>query len=221
VASVGITGICGTGIIEAIAELFLAGVIDPDGLINASLATRSPRVEADGRTHAYVLHRGQPTVRVVQNDVRAIQLAKAALYAGTRLLLDRLGVEAVDRIRLAGGFGSQVDVKYAMVLGMIPDCDLAQVSSAGNAAGTGAVTALLDSEARGRIESQVRRVEKVETAVEPDFQRLFVDAMSIPHRSDRFPELSKQVALPRPEPVAAEASGGKRRTRRGRRAPST
>jgi uncharacterized 2Fe-2S/4Fe-4S cluster protein (DUF4445 family) len=220
VAAVGITGICGTGIIEAIAELYLAGVIDPDGRINPSLAARSQRIEADGRTHAYVLHRGAQDVRVVQNDVRAIQLAKAALYAGTRLLMDRLRVEAVDRIRLAGGFGSQVDVKYAMVLGMIPDCKLAQVSSAGNAAGTGAVTALLDSEARGRIEQQVRRVEKVETAVEPDFQRLFVEAMSLPHRSDRFPELSKQVVLPRAEPVVAGAASGRRRSRRNRRAPS-
>jgi uncharacterized 2Fe-2S/4Fe-4S cluster protein (DUF4445 family) len=145
VAAIGVNGICGTGIIEAIAELFLAGVIDPDGRIDPELAKRSRRIEADGRTHAYVLHRGEPTVRIVQNDVRAIQLAKAALHAGARLLLDRLGVERVERIRLAGGFGSQVDVKYAMVLGMIPDCDLARVSSAGNAAGTGALVALLDA----------------------------------------------------------------------------
>jgi uncharacterized 2Fe-2S/4Fe-4S cluster protein (DUF4445 family) len=213
----GITGICGTGIIEAVAELFLASLIDPAGRIDASRAARTPRLVVDGRTHAYVLHTGAPSVRIVQNDVRAIQLAKAALYAGARLLMDHLGVEKVDRIRLAGGFGSQVDVKYAMVLGMIPDCDLAEVSSAGNAAGTGAVAALLDSDARDRIEAQVRRVEKIETAVEPSFQEHFVQAMGFPHSSDPFPQLSRHVVLPVRGRTAQQGEPGRRRARRGRR----
>jgi uncharacterized 2Fe-2S/4Fe-4S cluster protein (DUF4445 family) len=205
---VGITGLCGTGIIEGIAELFLAGVIQSDGRIDGARATRSARVVSDGRTHAYVLHEGPPSVRIVQNDIRAIQLAKAALYAGARLLMDHLGIEKVDRIRLAGAFGSQIDVKYAMVLGMIPDCLLAQVSSAGNAAGTGAVAALLDGDARQLIEAQVRRVEKIEIATEPSFQEHFVAAMALPHGVDRFPELSKQLALPKP---AAGAPASRRR----------
>jgi uncharacterized 2Fe-2S/4Fe-4S cluster protein (DUF4445 family) len=209
VGRVGVTGLCGTGIIEAIAELFLAGVIDRDGRIDPACAERSERVVADGRTRAYVLHAAAPPVRIVQNDVRAIQLAKAALYAGTRLLMDRLGVEKVDRIRLAGAFGSQIDVKYAMVLGMIPDCDLAQVSSAGNAAGTGAVAALLDGDARDTIERQVRRVEKIETATEPAFQDHFVAAMALPHGVERFPELSKQIAVPKPP--LPDGSGRRRR----------
>jgi uncharacterized 2Fe-2S/4Fe-4S cluster protein (DUF4445 family) len=213
----GITGICGTGIIEAVAELFLASLIDPAGRIDASRAARTPRLVVDGRTHAYVLHTGAPSVRIVQNDVRAIQLAKAALYAGARLLMDHLGVEKVDRIRLAGGFGSQVDVKYAMVLGMIPDCDLAEVSSAGNAAGTGAVAALLDSDARDRIEAQVRRVEKIETAVEPSFQEHFVQAMGFPHSSDPFPQLSRHVVLPARGGTAQQGEPGRRRARKSRR----
>jgi uncharacterized 2Fe-2S/4Fe-4S cluster protein (DUF4445 family) len=220
VERVGITGLCGTGIIEAIAELFLAGVIKSDGRIDGACAERSARVVADGRTHAYVLHEGSPAVRIVQNDVRAIQLAKASLYAGVRLLMDHLGVEKLDRIRLAGGFGSQIDVKYAMLLGMIPDCVLAQVSSAGNAAGTGAVAALLDGDARRRIEREVRRVEKIEIASEPGFQEHFVAAMALPHGVDRFPELSRLVALPKSAAPEA-ASGGRprrspaRRRRRG------
>ena len=78
--------------------------------------------------------------------MRAIQLAKAALYAGVRLLMDKLGLDSVDRIRLAGAFGSHIDVKYAMILGLIPDCPLDKVQSAGNAAGTGARIALLNSQ---------------------------------------------------------------------------
>ena len=112
--------------------------------------------------------------------MRAIQLAKAALCAGARLLMDRMGVDRVDRIRLAGAFGSHIDVKYAMVLGMIPDCDLDQVSSAGNAAGTGARIALLNRASRNEIEKRARLIEKVETAVDANFQQHFVDAMGIP-----------------------------------------
>jgi uncharacterized 2Fe-2S/4Fe-4S cluster protein (DUF4445 family) len=216
VSRVGITGVCGTGITEAIAELFLAGVIDRDGRIDGACGERSTRVVADGRTYAYVLHEGSPSLRIEQNDVRAIQLAKAALYAGARLLMDHLGVEKLDRIRLAGAFGSQIDVKYAMVLGMVPDCDLARVSSAGNAAGTGAVAALLDGDARAAIEREVRRVEKIETASEPAFQEHFVAAMALPHGVDRFPELSKRVALPKPARPATPGRGRRRSARRPR-----
>jgi len=147
-ASTGVTGICGSGIIEVVAQMFLAGIINTDGVINGELASQSKRIVPEQRTHAYVLHEGDVSIRITQNDVRQIQLAKAALYAGVRLLMDRLGVDKVERIRLAGAFGSHIDVKYAMVLGLIPDCDLNNVSSAGNAAGAGALMALLDKNAR-------------------------------------------------------------------------
>ncbi len=178
-----VTGICGSGIIEVIAEMFSAGIISADGKIQPS---ESERVIEDGRTQAYVLHDGDPAIRILQNDVRAIQLAKAALHAGAKLLMEHFGVEKVDRIRLAGAFGAHIDVKFAMVLGLIPECDLKEVSSAGNAAGTGARIALLDRNSRASIEQQVRDVEKIETAVEPRFQEHFVDAMAIPgdHTSD-------------------------------------
>ncbi|RZV35095.1 MAG: DUF4445 domain-containing protein [Chromatiales bacterium] len=172
-----VTGICGSGIIEVVAEMFLAGILDANGKINEST---SSRVVEDGRTMAYVLHDGDPSIHITQNDVRAIQLAKAALHAGARLLMEHHGVEKVDRIRLAGAFGAHIDVKYAMVLGLIPECNLDQVSSAGNAAGTGARIALLEKASRDRIEQQVRNVIKIETAVEPRFQEHFVAAMAIP-----------------------------------------
>ena len=208
----GVTGICGSGIIEVIAELFLGGVINADGTIAGDAATRSSRVVADGRTFSYTLIEGEPGVSVQQNDVRAIQLAKAALYAGAKLLMEKLGVDRVDRIRLAGAFGAHIDVKYAMVLGMIPDCDLNMVSSAGNAAGTGARIALLDRGSRAAVETQTRDVEKIETAVEEKFQHHFVAAMAIPHDTDEFTELQKVAALPKAKPKQSKT--GRRRRKR-------
>jgi len=212
VAATGVTGICGSGIIEVIAEMYLAGIISQDGVIDGELAQRSDRIVQTGRTYAYVVHRGTPALSITQNDVRAIQLAKAALRAGVALLMDRFGCERVDRIRLAGAFGSHIDVKYAMILGMIPDCDLFMVASAGNAAGTGARIALLDGESRKAIEELVHRVEKIETAIEPKFQAHFVAAMGIPHSTEAYPELRKVVQLP--EPKAAAPRGGARSRRR-------
>ncbi len=208
-----VTGICGSGIIEAIAEMFLAGIVTADGAIDGSLASSTPRLVPDGRTFKYVLCQGPPEISVVQNDVRAIQLAKAALYAGARLLMDHAGVDVVDRIVLTGAFGSNIDVKRAMVLGMIPDCDLKKVAAAGNAAGTGARIALLNRKARAEIESVVRRVEKIETAVEPRFQEHFVAAMALPHKTHPYPELAKVVQLPAAKPAADSAAGGRRRRR--------
>ena len=203
-----VTGICGSGIIEVIAELFLSGVIDSDGVVRPQSPEVS-RVGLSGRTYSYLLWEN-PRIEITQNDVRAIQLAKAALYAGARLLMDHYGVDAVDQIRLAGAFGSHIDPLYAMILGMIPDCQLDQVSSAGNAAGVGAMMALLSGVARTEIEEVADKVEKVETAVEPRFQEHFVSAMAIPHKTAIFTELSKAITLPAP---AAPAERG----RRGRR----
>ena len=207
-----VTGVAGSGIIEAIAELFLAGVITADGVIDGALAARSDRVIADDRTFSYVLHDvpGAPRLVITQNDVRQIQLAKGALYAGCRLLMDAFGIETVDRIRLAGAFGAHIDPVHAMVLGLVPDCDPSQVTSAGNAAGTGARIALLNRAAREEIEAVVRRVEKLETAVEPRFQEHFVGAMGIPHTTDAFPRLANVVDLPAPREPSAR---GRRRSR--------
>ncbi len=213
-ANIGISGICGSGIIELIAELFLAGVIDADGVIDPAMAQKSERVVQDGRTFAYDLHRGSKRLRLTQNDVRAIQLAKAALYAGIRLLMDRMGIDRVERIALAGAFGSHIDVKYAMTLGLIPDCELTQVGSVGNAAGTGARIALLTRDSRTRIEQVLRAVEKVETALEARFQEHFVAAMGLPHSRDEFAQLRQVVTLP--EKKVQTSGRSERREQRGR-----
>ncbi len=201
-ARFGVTGICGSGIIEVVAEMFLAGIISEDGVIDGRLAARSPRIVEEGRTFAYVLHETPDrSIRILQTDVRAIQLAKAALYAGIKLLVDRLSAEegrpvAIDRIALAGAFGSFIEPRYAMVLGLVPDCALERCGSVGNAAGAGARMALLNREFRREIEDVVTRIEKVETALEPAFQGHFVAAMAFPNKRDSYPELVKVQPLP-------------------------
>ncbi|MDX2483299.1 MAG: ASKHA domain-containing protein [Pseudodonghicola sp.] len=199
-ATTGITGICGSGIIEAVAEMRIAGLVDASGLIGSAEQTGTPRCIPEGRTHSYLLHdasaEGGPRITVTQGDIRAIQLAKSALYAGARLLMDDMGVDKVDRIVLAGAFGAHISTKHAMVLGMIPDAPLDKVTSAGNAAGTGARIALCNIDSRAEIEATVHEITKVETAIEPKFQEHFVAANAIPHKTDPFPELSKVVTLP-------------------------
>jgi uncharacterized 2Fe-2S/4Fe-4S cluster protein (DUF4445 family) len=214
----GITGICGSGIIEAVAELRIAGLMDDSGLIGSAEATGTARSIPQGRTHSYVIYdatdTGGPLITVTQGDIRAIQLAKSALYAGARLLMDEMNVESVDRVVLAGAFGAHISAKHAMVLGMIPDVPLDRVQSAGNAAGTGARIALCNIAARRSIEETVGQITKVETAIAPKFQEHFVAANAIPHKTADFTNLRSIVTLP---DVSFNTGGGDDGGRRRRR----
>ena len=215
VAQTGVTGICGSGIIEVVAEMYLAGLMTADGVIGGADTRSSPRIETDGRTFAYLLHGPDdgPRILITQNDVRAIQLAKAALYAGIRLLMDHLGVDRLDGIALAGAFGSHIDTVRATVLGLIPDCVPSEVVAVGNAAGAGAAIALLSGAARREIQEVVGDIEKIETALEPAFQEHFVDAMAVPHRTADYPGLSTVLDLPE-HPSTGGATENRRRRRR-------
>jgi uncharacterized 2Fe-2S/4Fe-4S cluster protein (DUF4445 family) len=229
-AAAGVTGICGSGIIEVIAEMYLAGVLSPDGVITAppGEGERASRVVSDGRTWSFVLYEPPdgadgPTITITQNDVRAIQLAKAALRAGIDLLCEHAGIDAPDRVQLAGAFGAHIDPVRAMVLGLIGDCDPSQVRSVGNAAGTGAVRALLSGSQRAEMERVVRGIRKIETATEPRFQELFVAAMALPHATAPNPQLATVVDLPQRDgtsadgPDAGETKPSARRRRTGTR----
>ena len=215
IAATGVTGICGSGIIEAVAEMYLSGVLTADGVINETQAARTDRIIKDGRTCSFVLTTGESQIVVTQTDVRQIQLAKAALYAGVRLLMDEFPVTRVDRIHIAGAFGSNIDTRHAMVLGLIPDCELTNVSSIGNAASTGVRIALLNTDCRREIEQVVSKVQKIETAVSPGFQQYFVEAMAIPHKTDPFPLLFSSVTKPATH-QSPEPGGQRRRNRRNR-----
>ncbi|MBI6630466.1 ASKHA domain-containing protein [Pontibaca salina] len=223
IATTGITGICGSGIIELVAEMRLAGLVDGSGLIGSAAQTGSDRCIVEGRTNSYLVWDGSghggPRITVTNRDIREIQMAKAALYSGARLLMDKFDVDKVDRVVLAGAFGAHISPKHAMVLGMIPDAPLDKVTSAGNAAGTGARIALLNRDARAEIEATVRAIHKIETAIEPRFQEHFVNASAIPNSVEPFPILNSLVTLPElsfNQPSGAgEASGGRRKRRRG------
>jgi uncharacterized 2Fe-2S/4Fe-4S cluster protein (DUF4445 family) len=192
-----VTGVCGSGIIEVIGEMYLSGIIDQDGVVRGELTSKSTRIVGDDRTFSYLFYEnGDTKLYVTQNDVRAIQLAKAALRAGIDLLVEHAGSPIVNDIRLAGAFGAHIDPVYAMVLGLVPDCPVAGVRAVGNAAGAGAVQSLLSRKLRHEMEDAVRRVTKIETATEPRFQQLFVEAMAFPHKTAETPNLAKVIDLP-------------------------
>jgi len=183
----GVTGICGSGIIEAISELVLSGVIDASGAIIRDHDRPDNRVVPQGRTLSYMLH---ADIFITQADVRAVQLAKAALRAGIELLLEHGSVSSIDEVRLAGAFGSRIDPAHAMVVGLIPDVALDSVRSVGNSAGSGAVRLLLSAAQRREVEAVVATVTKIETATEPRFQELFVAALAFPRST--APVLTKR-----------------------------
>ncbi|GLQ34425.1 drug:proton antiporter [Amylibacter marinus] len=218
--SSGITGICGSGIIEMVAEMRIAGIVDGPGLIGSPEQTGTDRCFLDGRTYSYLVYDGSadggPKITVTNRDIREIQMAKAALYSGARLLMDKFGVDTMDRIVLAGAFGAHISPKHAMVLGMIPDCQLSRVTSAGNAAGTGARIALLNTQARSEIEQVVQNIDKIETAIEPRFQEHFVNASAIPNAVEKFPILAGHVTLPTATFNTGDAAGPTTRRRRRR-----
>ena len=212
-----VSGLCGSGIIEVIAEMFLAGIIDRHGVV-ASPPTdgseRSGRIEADGRTFRYVLQRAPIPLSITQNDVRAIQLAKAALRAGIDLLREHAGIGEVADIRLAGAFGTHIDPVRAVVLGLVPDTPPGGVRAVGNASGVGAVRMLLSGEQRAEIEQVVRSVVKIETATESRFQELFVAAMAFPHDTEPTPHLASAIDLPEPVEPRTDQPRRRRRTPR-------
>ena len=185
-------GICGSGIIDAIAQLFHAGIIEKSGRFKKSLDT--PRLVQNGKSREYVIVRSERTsigkdIAITIGDVRAVQLAKGAIYGASKILMKKLGVEKVDRVVLAGAFGSYIDRECAMLMGMFPDCPLENVIAVGNAAGDGARMALLDLDKRREAREHARRVEYIELTLEEDFEKEYVSAMHFPHMSDEFPNL--------------------------------
>lgn len=209
-------GICGSGIIDLVAELFASGIIDVGGKFVRE--TPSPNFKITQQVGEYIVATAEQTstgkeIVITQQDIRAIQFAKSALYTGAKLLMERRGVGKVDRVLLAGGFGAHIDKLRAMILGLFPDCDLDNVYPVGNSAGDGAVLCLLSRERRQRARELARWIQYVETAIEPNFQARFVDALGLPHTIDEFPHL--QGLIPE-RPAAADSNSDERRRERRR-----
>jgi uncharacterized 2Fe-2S/4Fe-4S cluster protein (DUF4445 family) len=212
-------GICGSGIIDLVAELFAAEIIDAGGKFVRT--NPSPNFRPTQQVGEYVVATADQTstgkeIVITQQDIRAIQFAKSALYTGAKLLMERRGVDKVDRVLLAGGFGAYIDKQRAMMIGLFPDCDLDKVYAVGNSAGDGAVLCLLSRERRQRARELARWIEYVETAIEPNFQARFVDALGLPHGRDEFPHL--KGLIPERPLVRAEETEDRRRERRRERA---
>ncbi|HXY62147.1 MAG TPA: ASKHA domain-containing protein [Nitrospirota bacterium] len=188
-------GLCGSAIIQVVAEMFKAGIIDKSGRFVMDLPTQRIRKDADGKPE-YVLAWEAETsigqdITVTQGDVRALQLAKGALYTGAKLMMKRLGITTLDRVILAGAFGSHIDREASLVLGMFPDCSLDKIYAVGNAAGDGSRMALLNRGKRREANERARWVEFVEIATDPAFEKEFMQAMHIPHMKDKFPNLKE------------------------------
>lgn len=190
--AIGAKGICGSGIFDALAQLFTAGIVNRSGRFNADLQTPRFRRTDDGSEFVIAWAKetsiGQDIV-ITLDDVRAIQLAKGAMYAGAKIMMRHLNVENIDKVILAGAFGSYIDKESAAIIGLFPDCDLKNVYAVGNAAGDGARMALLNAGKRKEADKMAREVEYVELTVESDFDKVFAQAMWMPHMKDRFPHL--------------------------------
>ncbi len=200
-----VKGICGSAIIDGVAELFRAGIVDSRGRFKQGLESRRIRKGESG--WEYVIAWAEETsigrdIPMTQQDVRQIQLAKAALFTAARTLLNRSGLESPDKIILAGGFGSYIDKEKAMLIGLIPDCALDNVYAVGNAAGDGARIALLNVEKRNEIDDVTRKVERFELPTDPEFQNQFMLATSFPHMSEPFPHIAHLIPNRKADPMA-------------------
>ena len=200
-----VKGICGSAIIDSVAELFRAGIVDSRGKFKKTL--NSNRVREGENGWEYVVAWAEETsigrdIPMTQQDVRQIQLAKAALFTAARTLLKRSGLQSPDKIILAGGFGSYIDKEKAMLIGLIPDCKLENVYAVGNAAGDGARIALLNVEKRNEIDSVTRKVERFELPTDPEFQNQFMLATSFPHMSEPFEHIAHLIPNRVVDPMA-------------------
>jgi uncharacterized 2Fe-2S/4Fe-4S cluster protein (DUF4445 family) len=193
-------GICGSGILDLLAELYRAGVIAKSGVFNKKALKDHPRFRKNPDTNQpeFVLAWAEESsidkdIVVTQKDIRQIQLAKGALYAGCKLMVKRMGLDKVDTVKIAGAFGTHVDREKALIMGLFPDCEIEMIQGVGNAAGDGCRAALLNVKKRVEANWCSRNVEYIELTVESTFQQEFMEAMQLPHMTDEFPHLEGLV----------------------------
>jgi len=194
-----VRGICGSGIMDVLAEFYRSGIIAKSGVFQQNQVSPRFRINSDTKQQEFVIAWANETatgrdITITQKDIRQIQLAKAAIYTGCKLLMREWGTDRVDVIKIAGGFGIHMDPVKTLIMGMIPDCDPHQIIPIGNAAGVGSLVTLLNREKRSESDWVAQMVEYVDLASLKGFKNEFVDALHIPHKNDPFPHL--ELILP-------------------------
>lgn len=191
-------GICGSGIVDAVSELFRAGLVDSSGRLVSAPGCPDVRKAKAGGMEFVVAHAKDTAIgediTIGQHDIQEIQLAKAAIFTGVSILMGRLKIRCSDlaRVYAAGAFGTYVDAASAINIGMYPDVPVERIKFIGNAAGSGARMALKSTDVRDLAESLSKRIEYIELAAEHNFQNEFAQAMFLPHRDlSRFPNHSR------------------------------
>jgi len=193
-------GICGSGVVDVVAEMVRRGIIDRTGRIVEELEIPQIRVEK-GQSQFIIVPAKESALKknitIVQDDIIQIQFAKAAMYAGATILMNRVGVESkdLDAVLLAGAFGNYVNADSARTIGLFPEVPLDRIIGIGNAAGSGAKIALIDKKARAHAQELARRTQYVELAAQPEFEEVFYDALYFPHSNPAlFPEVTKTIS---------------------------
>jgi uncharacterized 2Fe-2S/4Fe-4S cluster protein (DUF4445 family) len=194
-------GICGSGLVDALAELLRAGAIDRAGRVN--LGFSSPRVRVRNEQPEFVLVWGEELGReddisLGEDDIQNLVRSKSAVYAGVATLLEALGLHAgqVERVLLAGGFGNYIDAENAVTIGLLPDVPLDRIQSVGNTAIAGARLALLSREARKRTQELAARMTNFELSTVPSYMDRYVSGLFLPHTDlSLFPSVARQLEV--------------------------
>ena len=203
-------GLCRSGLIDALAELRLSGLLGRDGALKSEMASSTKRLREEYRSYTYMIRDYEPRIAMTQHDIRALQIAKAAVQAAARILMKQLGVAALSRVRITSGTGPAIDPERAGAIGLFPDCEPTNLSFTENAAFEGAKSALVSVSAREAIAALAKRIRVVETALDPDFQMEQIGATGLPHARLGFPKIGAALAIPDNEDRVAERRGGRR-----------
>ena len=203
-------GLCRAGLIDALAELRLSGLLGRDGALKSEMASSTKRLREEYRSYSYLIREFEPRIAMTQHDIRALQMAKAAVQAAARILMKQLGVTDLARVILTSGTGPAIDPLRAGVIGLFPDCDAAHLSFVENAAFEGAKAALISRSARAAIAGLAKRIKVVETVLDPDFAMEQIGATGLPHARLAFPKIGAALEIPDNEDRAAERRGGRR-----------
>ena len=216
---IGANGLCGSGIIDAVGELYKAGILASNGKFNMGISSRRLRRDSKGEPEFVIAWKNETCIdsdiTMTIDDVRNVQLAKAAVYSGIQVLLDKLGREKPEKVILAGAFGSHLDLRRSLMIGLVQDVGLANIRSVGNSAGDGARMALMNRAKRDEAEQIARKIHYVELTNEASFVPHFVDATLLPHKKHPFPSLVRYGIAA--VPSADDDKENKKRKREERR----